>query len=260
MTTLTSAELDALKSTGFVLLSGLMGDDLLERLRSAVRSQFEREGEAAGSEFKQEPGCRRLANLVNKGEVFRDMIEHPVILECVRSVLGQHFKLSSLNARMVLPGCRDPQPLHADMGAVPDNRGNWVCNTIWMLDDFTLQNGAPRVVPGSHGWGRLPNEVLADPLATHPEETIITGTAGSVIVMNAHAWHGGMPNVTNQPRTAVHAFYARSDKPQQQYQRELLDRELQDRLTPSLRSILALDDPLNDELSSGECVRSGFMK
>jgi hypothetical protein len=58
----------------------------------------------------------------------------------------------------------------------------------------------------------------------------------------------------------VHAFYTRWDKPQQQYQKRLLSADVQQRLTPEARHILALDDPLNDELSSSLTGMSGFMK
>ena len=78
--------------------------------------------------------------------------------------------------------------------------------------------------------------------------------------MNAHAWHGGTANRSGRPRLAMHAFYCRRDKPQQQYQKRLLRSEVQSALTPHMRDILALDDPLNDELSANVAVRSGFMK
>jgi ectoine hydroxylase-related dioxygenase (phytanoyl-CoA dioxygenase family) len=145
------------------------------------------------------------------------------------------------------------------MGALPDDRGAWVCNTVWMLDDFTERNGALRVIPGSHRLNLLPQDALEDLLADHPQQRVVTGTAGSVIVMNAHLWHGGLANRTLRPRTAVHAFYCRRDKPQQQYQKQLLDVDLQASLTPELRTLLALDDALNDELSSQDVVRSGFL-
>jgi ectoine hydroxylase-related dioxygenase (phytanoyl-CoA dioxygenase family) len=129
-----------------------------------------------------------------------------------------------------------------------------------MLDDFTLENGATRLVPGSHKWGTRPQEVLADPAASHPDEILLTGRGGGVVVMNAHLWHGGTANRTAAPRLAMHAFYCRRDKPQQQYQKRLLRPEVQAGLSPALRELLALDDPLNDELSANVIVRSGFMK
>jgi hypothetical protein len=58
----------------------------------------------------------------------------------------------------------------------------------------------------------------------------------------------------------MHGFYCRSDKPQQQYQKALVRPDTQAGLTAELRHLLALDDPLNDELSAEVTVRSGFMK
>jgi ectoine hydroxylase-related dioxygenase (phytanoyl-CoA dioxygenase family) len=152
------------------------------------------------------------------------------------------------------------QPLHVDMGAIADDKGFWACNTVWMLDDFTTENGATRMIPGSHRWGKRPQDVLADPSVPHPDEILLTGRAGSVAVMNAHMWHGGTANRTSAPRLAMHAFYCRSDKPQQQYQKHLLRPEVQASLPSDVRRILALDDPLNDELASKAIVRSGFLK
>ncbi len=252
---LPTQELDEL---GYTVLPSWMSEKLLAELRTKVAELYELEGSAAGSEFRREPGCLRLANLVDKGAVFSQIIAVPMMLALVKHVLGPEYKLSSLNARTALPGC-DPQPLHADMGAIQDDRGNWVCNIIWMLDAFTDDNGALRVVPGSHHWRKLPQEELSDLRATHPAERRITAEAGSVVAMNAHVWHGGLDNRSNGSRAALHAFYCRSDKPQQQYQKQLIRPEVQNQLPAQLRRLLALDDKLNDELSSAVTVRSGFL-
>jgi ectoine hydroxylase-related dioxygenase (phytanoyl-CoA dioxygenase family) len=108
--------------------------------------------------------------------------------------------------------------------------------------------------------GRLPQEVLPEPTATHPDEKLLTAKAGSVVVMNAHLWHGGTANRTAATRTAVHVFFVRRDRPQQQYQKQLLRQEVQNRLSPELRHLLALDDPLNDALSAEVTTRSGFLR
>ena len=89
---------------------------------------------------------------------------------------------------------------------------------------------------------------------------LLTGQAGTVVVMNAHMWHGGTGNRTAAHRTALHAFYCRRDKPQQQYQKRLVRPEVQQRLCPQLRDSLALDDPDNDRMSAAAAVRSGFLK
>ena len=43
------------------MLAGFLSANLLAHLRQRIDQLFDEEGEAAGSEFKQEPGCRRLA-------------------------------------------------------------------------------------------------------------------------------------------------------------------------------------------------------
>jgi ectoine hydroxylase-related dioxygenase (phytanoyl-CoA dioxygenase family) len=257
---MTPAERAQLDERGYVLLEHFMGPQLLAELRERLQSLYEDEGDRAGHEFRQEPHAHRLANLVNKGDVFGRAITMPGLLERVRHVLGPDIKLSSLNARSADPHSSDGQPLHVDMAALPDERGYWVCNTVWLIDDFTPDNGATRVVPGSHRWGTRPQDVLADPMAPHPDEVLVLGPAGSVAIMNSHVWHGGTANRTPAPRMAMHAFFCRRDKPQQQYQKALLSPDVQASLPPALRDLLALDDADNDRLSAAPVERSGFMK
>jgi ectoine hydroxylase-related dioxygenase (phytanoyl-CoA dioxygenase family) len=248
-----------LDDVGWVTLAGLVPPSWRVRLVERIEALFAEEGERAGAEFKQEPGARRLANLADKGPVFLEAMLAPAVLEHVAHVLGPRYKLSSLNARAADPRGEAGQPLHVDAGAVPDERGYWVCNALWMLDDFTADNGTLRVVPGTHRSGARPQEVLADPSAPHPGEVLVTGRAGDVVVMNAHLWHGGTANRTDGRRLALHAFYCRRDKPQQQYQKGLLRAETQAGLGAAARDLLALDDPANDALG-GQGGRSGFLK
>jgi ectoine hydroxylase-related dioxygenase (phytanoyl-CoA dioxygenase family) len=253
-------EKDQLDQQGFFALENFAGPEQLNELRRRIADLFASLGERAGAEFKQEPQTDRLANLVDYDEAFRLAIALPKLLAAVEYTLGPEYKLGSLNARSARPHSNWVQPLHCDMGALPDEKGNSVCNIIWMLDDFTAENGATRCIPGSHLWRRLPQEVLADPAASHPEEILLLGKAGTVVVMNAHLWHGGTANRTGKARLAMHSFYCRRDLPQQQYQKRLLRPEVQQGLSPELRRLLALDDPLNDELSSHSSGRSGFLK
>ena len=95
------------------------------------------------------------------------------------------------------------QGLHAD--APPRERGDAVSavTAIWMLDPFTTSNGSTRVVPRSHDrLGPVPR-TLAAPAARHPDEIIVTGSAGDVVVFNGHLWHGGTQNRSTGPRRAV---------------------------------------------------------
>jgi len=257
---MTEAEKRQLDEQGYAILEDFIDAEWLHELRVRVEELFEEEGENAGHEFRQEPFARRLANLVDKGEVFERVVSDPRMLVFVNHVLGGSFKLSSLNARSTNPHAPEAQPLHADMGRLPDEQGPSVFNSVWLLDDFTLENGATRVVPGSHLWGRLPQGSVRDPKAAYTGEVIVTAPAGSVIVYNAHIWHGGTSNHTPRHRRALHAFYVRRDLPQQQWQRMLLRPETQAHMGPLMYYLLALEDPMNDRLCAEGSGQSGFLK
>src|SRR6478672_10089441 len=123
---LTSSEIEQLDNLGYITLPNFF-NDLVQRLRNRIDELLAAEGDRAGSEFKQEPGCRRLANLVDKGDIFQEVIVHPRLLPYIRHVLGDQIKLSSLNVRSIDPYWTQSQPLHADMAAVADDKGYWVC-------------------------------------------------------------------------------------------------------------------------------------
>ncbi len=249
-----------LAETGFVLLEKYMTPELLSGLRQRVDELYASEGEAAGSEFRKEQDTDRLANLVDKGPLFQKVAGDPLLLEYIGSVITEPFKLGSLNGRAPKPGSDWVQPLHCDLGLVADDRGYAVCNVIWMLDDFTAENGATRAVPGTHRSGKLPQDVLGDPSAPHPEEVLLTAPAGSVAVMNAHTWHGGTANRSGGRRRCLHSFYTRWDKPQQQFQRDLLSEATKSSLSPELRKLLAIDDEYNAKVTLSDPRRSGFLK
>lgn len=254
---LAPSEKQQLDELGYLVLPGFVPPALLAALRDRVEALWTEEGDDAGSEFRPEAGARRLANLVDKGTLFADIVTLPKILACMEHVIGPGCKLSSLNARSTNPHNGDAQPWHADAGAIADDRGYWVCNSVWMLDDFTEENGATRLIPRSHAWRRLPEPGNTGAL---PDEQLVTGQAGTVVIMNAHMWHGGTANRTDRCRRALHAFYTREDKPQQQYQKALLRPATVAALTPLQRRVLAIDDPENDRLSSATTRMSGFLK
>ena len=257
---MTAEQVRQLQSDGVLVLPRVMDAAWLEELRAAVAQRLAIEGPDAGAEFRKEEHAQRLANLVDKGEVFQRLVSHPDLLQAAEAVLGPDFKLGSLNYRSADPHSDSAQPLHCDMGALPDAQGNAVFNSIWLLDDFTADNGATRYVPGSHRWGKLPQAAVADPAAEYPGEVLVLAAAGDVILMNAHLWHGGTANRTGAPRRSLHGFFVRGDQPQQQYQKRLLRPETQASLSPLLRRVLALDDARNDELSAHGSGRSGFLK
>lgn len=231
----------ALDQDGFAAIPDVLSPNQLEQVRARLAELSEQEGPKAGLEVHQEAGTDRLADLVNKGDVFDVFYTDPPVLAAVAYVLGGDLKLSSLNSRAALPG-QGLQALHADWGAPVPPGEYQVCNSIWLLDDFTAENGATRVVPGSHRSGQHPAQALADPSAPHPDQVQLLAKAGSVVVFNSHVWHGGTRNDSDRPRRAVHSYFTRRDQPQQLDQRAYLRHQTYLRLSPAERCILDVED------------------
>jgi ectoine hydroxylase-related dioxygenase (phytanoyl-CoA dioxygenase family) len=235
--TLTQAERDLLDRDGFLPLPGILAEQQIARFRSRLDELLAQEGDDAGKEVHQEAGTDRLSDLVNKGAIFEVCFTHPRVLAAIAHVLSGEFKLSSLNARSALPG-QGLQALHADWGKAVEPGEYVVCNSIWLLDDFTASNGATRVVPGSQRNGALPRDVMPDPRAAHPQEIMLLAPAGTVVVFNSHTWHGGTLNSTDRPRRALHSYFCRRDQPQQLDQRGYIRPETSARLSAAARYIL----------------------
>ena len=234
---LTSDEKVFLDHNGYLPLEGMLSAEHVVTLRKRYDELVELEGEDAGKEVHQEAGTNRLADLVNKGKEFEVCFTHPRVLSAIKHVLGSNFKLSSLNGRAALPG-KGLQGLHADWATAVEPGDYFVCNSIWLLCDFTLENGATRVVPGSHRSRKHPKETLTDPTAPHPDELILTGKAGTVVIFNSHTWHGGTLNRSSEPRYGLHGYYCRRDQKQQLVQKDYIRPETYQRLSEAARMVL----------------------
>lgn len=235
--TLTSEEKRSLDERGYVLFPNVIGDEWLAKLRNVYEELMEKEGANAGKEVHQETGTRRLADLVNKSEAFDGVYTHPKLLAAVRHVLRREFKLSSLNGRDAIPG-EGHQGLHGDWYERRTDEPFHVVNSLWMLDDFTPENGATRIVPGSHLLPGGPRDYMGDPSDAHSDEIVVSAPAGTVCVFNAHTWHGGTLNRSNRTRRAFHCYFTGREHPQQLNQKEYIRKTTYDRISPAARYIL----------------------
>ena len=82
---------------------------------------------------------------------------------------------------------------------------------IFMVDPFRADNGATRVVPGSHRWPEVPEAVLPDPGAAYPGEVLACGPAGALLVFDASAWHGHAANTSGAPRRSIQGYFIPRD-------------------------------------------------
>lgn len=233
-----AAELDEL---GYTVIPALLSPDLIEVMKEALVRIGNAEGTMAGHEYTLcDDGSFRIHNLLEKDTVFDVCLTHPVLLTAIRHVLGDDIRLSMLNMRSQLPG-QKRQKLHVDWydGAEPEGDFK-VCNGIWALDDFTVENGATRVVPRSHRAESVPKEALEDRYADRADEVRIIASAGDLIVFNSHLWHSGMDNSSNAPRAGINAFFCRADQTPELDQSTLLSAGTQARFDDGIRRILGL--------------------
>ena len=100
-----------LDNHGYAVLKNFCPPDELDDLRQAVATLHQQEGDAAGSEFKQEEGSIRLANLANKGDVFLKLIATKQILEFVRQVLGPQLAEYQLRPAITPPSTFQTAPV-----------------------------------------------------------------------------------------------------------------------------------------------------
>lgn len=242
---LAQEEKEFLDQNGYLVLGQLLSLSEIEIIRNHLQMLMDKEAEHAGSELldsknirhPKEVGVDRLADLVNKGTLFDQFYTHPRLLAAVSHIIGKDLKLSSLNYRAALPG-HGLQKLHADWHeAVPAGEYK-VCNSIWLLDDFSAENGATRMIPGSHLEELLPQEDLDDPMAPHREQILLEAPAGTVAIFNSHTWHGGTVNQSDKPRRAIHSYFCRRDQPQQIDQKKYLQQETISRVGPTGRWLL----------------------
>jgi Phytanoyl-CoA dioxygenase (PhyH) len=235
---LTEAEVSFLDEQGYLPMPGVLGPSEVAQLVQRFDELVSAEGDKAGLEAHQEQGTDRLANLVDKGTVFDLCWNYPRQLAAVAHVLDwEDFKVFSLNGRAALPS-EGHQGLHVDWREAVAPGHYEICNSIWLLDDFTEENGATRVVPGSHRWGRLPKDDMADPRDPHPDQVLLLGEAGTCVIFNSHLWHGGTQNRTARPRRALHSAYVRRDETQQTVFRNYVRPVTLDRLSPAQRYLL----------------------
>jgi ectoine hydroxylase-related dioxygenase (phytanoyl-CoA dioxygenase family) len=234
---LTAAERDTLDREGYLPLPGILSPAQVAAFGARLDALTLEEGDRAGLEVHQEVGTDRLSDLVNKDSLFEICFTHPRVLAAVAHVLNGDLKLSSLNARAALPG-QGLQALHADWGGPVEPGAYQVCNSIWLLDDFTEINGATRVVPGTHRSRATPQQAMTDPKAPHPDERLLLAPAGTVVVFNSHTWHGGTLNRSTQRRRALHAYFCRREQKQQLDQRRYARPETLARLSAAALHIL----------------------
>lgn len=225
---------------GYARMADVLTPAEVEEARTRLFEQAEAErergcAELEGSVKKWAVGPnQRVRNLINKGEVFRRIATHPVALQCERLLLGKDFLLSSMSANIT--GTRGlPMGWHTDQIYAHWLPYRIASAIVWMLDDFTEENGATVVYPGSHRWTGPNNSVSSkDAVAT-------TGHAGTILIMDGRTVHNTGMNMTNRPRAGLITYFVMPFIRQEEKFSLSLSPSVMEQCAPELLSLLGFE-------------------
>lgn len=190
------ADLAALRRDGYVILPDLLSAEELLGIRDAVAPLLDRHGR---NPFEGH-ATQRIYSVLNKTRACDVIADHPRVLALLDRLLLPNYLLSMLQVINILPG-EKAQMLHTDDAFYPLPRPRKALGaaTIWAIDDFTADNGATDIIPGSHLWGdREPNPADRQPVVM---------SAGSCVFFLGTLWHGGGANRSDRSRLAATAQY-----------------------------------------------------
>ena len=194
-------ELEQFERDGFVILEDVLDRAAREEIVAAL-APYERDRPMGRNAFEGQKS-QRVYSLAGKGEVFQRLAEHPRVMAIVERLLMPNFLLSTIQSIRLHPGEKS-QAWHTDDAFyfMPrPHRLPLAVSVIWAIEEFTEENGATEVIPGSHRWG-----------LEHPEERehdVVAATmpAGSCIVFDGALWHRGGANESHGTRLAISPQY-----------------------------------------------------
>ncbi|EKV28176.1 Phytanoyl-CoA dioxygenase [Caenispirillum salinarum AK4] len=193
----------ALKRDGAVVLTDLVPGEVIDRVDADLSAYLDRTPFCEGNFFGWK--TRRHASVLAKSRASHDLCANPFILDVVKGMLlpwCDSIQLSGTQTIQIHPG-EPEQLLHADEELWPVERGRmeYQMNVVWALSDFTAENGATRILPGSH----------KDPeIERLPDDSRIVQAEmprGSAAVWLGSTVHGGGANRSAAPRTGLSMAY-----------------------------------------------------
>lgn len=230
---------------GFVLIPDLIPSSDAERMAERLMEIMNRIPDSPDFSGAQETSqhLRGVFNYLHPSEfdLFEQIVANPVLLELADYKLGDGFQLNTVAALWRKPGAPIGK-LHADLPMLtrretpfPSHEVCFLLNCLWMLTDFTVENGATRVMPFSHHAG-IPPRADVDYRHLVP----IEGRAGSVVVLNGPVWHAAWSNTSKdqQRMGAPVPFHARwMDPTDPALGWRLHKRSVRDKFSPGMREL-----------------------
>ena len=199
----------ALQQDGAVIVERLAASQLLEVIEAELQPHFASEGGKFKNDFNGYK-TRRLSALLALSQHSAELIAHPAVLAVADAVLKPHcdtYRLGSTTAIEIHPG-EAAQTLHQDDDfypmRIPDVE--FQLGAMWALDDFTVENGATRLVPGSHWTARGSDRHKSEAEERDLAQSVMP--RGSLLLYFGSTWHGGGANTSDKPRTGLINTYA----------------------------------------------------
>lgn len=225
---------EALKTDGACIVEGVLGPDGLATMKSECMP-FIDATETGRDDFTGRKTTRTGA-LVARSAACRDAVMQPTIVEGAKAFLAPYCETIQLHLTQFIrikPG-QEVQPLHRDRLAwggylLPTLEPQF--NTIWAITDFTRENGATNVIPGSNRW---------DP-ERHPSRDEVEYAemeAGSVLVYSGSVVHSGGANVSDADRIGLNITYALGWLRQEENQYLSCPPEIAREFDPELQAML----------------------
>jgi ectoine hydroxylase-related dioxygenase (phytanoyl-CoA dioxygenase family) len=196
-----------LDEAGAVIVENLVEPEVMDAVHDELRPFIE--ATPPGPDDFSGHNTRRTGSLIARSPAFRPLAVHPVVLGTLDRVLGDHATTYQLHLTQVIdiaPG-EPGQMVHRDQWAFDFfsfPAGFEVeCHTMWAMTDFTEENGATRIIPGSHKW--------ADKLRPTYDETVPAPMPkGSVLLYIGSVYHGGGANRSDEHRVGINVGYTLS--------------------------------------------------
>jgi ectoine hydroxylase-related dioxygenase (phytanoyl-CoA dioxygenase family) len=185
----------------------------------------------------------QMHDLLTKDLVFSKTLEDPRLQQIIASVLGENWIMYAYTSSSLPPGGGNyGSRIHVDsprwIKGYPTNIG-----VIWALDDFTLENGATFVLPGSHNTSLTPSEELFNNCSVR-----LTCKKGSIVFFNARLWHKAGENITNKFRHALTMNVCRPYMKQRMDWVRFIPNKITDKLNSQARRIIGFDTRLASNL------------
>ena len=151
---------------GYVVIPGVLSVAEIASYRARLLELAAAERADGSGRVHSEGRGQHVRWLVNKGREFERLVAHPRVVPYFEHLLGPDYTLSTLTSNLIYPGANDI-PFHIDnaLSAMPEPLPSFpmFVNSLWLLDDFTPENGGTRFVPGSHRWLQKPPPAGAPP-------------------------------------------------------------------------------------------------